>query len=149
MSLTDYLSLTDLFLVGLAFDICGAVLLAKGLLLSPRMLAKLNTNWGVGYGQHRDRCENRVAAEFGVGYLILGFILQAIGYALGIGGVDSATGACRLAAGLLMAVGAGAVGWAGWELFRRPRLRSLETSIENERAAAKREIEEGKARKES
>ncbi|HEY3492744.1 MAG TPA: hypothetical protein VGK43_07310 [Solirubrobacterales bacterium] len=27
--MTDYLSLTDLFLVGLAFDICGAILLAR------------------------------------------------------------------------------------------------------------------------
>ncbi len=145
--MTDYLSLTDLFLVGLAFDICGAVLLAKGLLLSPRLLSKLNTNWGVGYGQHRDRCENRVAGEFGMSYLVVGFLLQAVGYCLDIAGVQSETGTCRLIAGLLMAFVTATLAWAAWKLLRWPRLRTLEAAIDRERKAAKREIEESEGGK--
>jgi hypothetical protein len=138
--MADYLSLTDLFLVGLAFDICGAILLAKGLLLSPRFLTKLNTWWGVSDGQHQDRCENRVAGEFGMSYLVVGFALQAVGYALDIAGVESETGLCRLIAGLLMALAAAAMAWSGWVLGRGPRLRALEAAIERESDAAKAEI---------
>ena len=63
------LSLADLFLVGLVLDISGAVLLARGLLLSPSELSRLNTVWGSAAGVHEDRIRNRVAAEFGVAYL--------------------------------------------------------------------------------
>ena len=89
----NYLSLTDLFLVGLGLDITGAILLAKGLLLSSRELAVLNTMYGSGKGVHKDRCRNRVLGEFGVGYLTAGFILQAVGYGLEISGHPSTTGA--------------------------------------------------------
>jgi len=146
--MTDYLSLTDLFLVGLAFDICGAILLAKGLLLSPRLLSKLNTWWGVSDRQHQDRCENRVAGEFGVAYLVVGFFLQAVGYSLDIAGVQSEAGTCRLIAGLLMAFAAGTLAWIAWELLQGPRLHALEAAIEQERDAAKREIKESEGGKE-
>jgi hypothetical protein len=86
----------DLFLVGLVFDISGAVLLAKGLLLSPRTLSKLNTYWGLSHGQPQDRVDNRVAGEFGVTYLVLGFALQFVGYSLNIGGVSTKSGSVRL-----------------------------------------------------
>jgi hypothetical protein len=36
----DYLSLTDLFIVGLGLDITGAILLAKGPLISPATLRR-------------------------------------------------------------------------------------------------------------
>ena len=140
--MTEYLSLTDLFLVGLAFDICGAVLLAKGLLLSPRALSKLNTVWGVSDGQHQDRCENRVAGEFGMSYLVVGFVFQAVGYSLDIGGVQSETGICRLLAGLAMAGLAGATAWTAWKLLRGRRLRALEAAVQREREVAKAEIED-------
>lgn len=143
--MTAYLSLTDLFLVGLAFDICGAVLLAKGLLLSPRGLAKLNTWFGVGRGGHQDRCENRVDAEFGVSYLTAGFALQTIGYTLDIAGVGSETGVCRLIAGLLLSVAAAGAAWGGWKMFRGSRLRRLEAAIERESEAAGEEIEAAEA----
>lgn len=140
----DYLSLTDLFLVGLAFDICGAILLAKGLLLSPLLLSKLNTYWGLSDGQHRDRCENRVAGEFGMSYLVVGFVFQAVGYSLDIAGVQSEAGTCRLLAGLAMAALAGVAAWIVWELLRGPRLRALEAAVERETGAAKTEINEAK-----
>lgn len=132
-----YLSLTDLFLVGLAFDICGAILLAKGLLSSPRALSKLNTFWGVGYGQHQDRCENRVDGEFGVSYLVLGFFFQAIGYSLDIAGVQNENGTRRLIAALLMASVAVALTWIAWRFLRGPRLHTLQAAIEQEGQAAK------------
>src|SRR4051794_26231200 len=96
-------TLADLFLVGLVFDIAGAVLLAKGLLLSPRTLSKLNTYWGISHGQPRDRIDNRIAGEFGVVYLVLGFALQFVGYSLEIGGTSTKAGGERLMVALAMA----------------------------------------------
>jgi hypothetical protein len=135
-------TLADLFLVGLVLDISGAILLAKGLLLSPRTLSKLNTFWGVGYGQHQDRVDNRVAGEFGVAYLVLGFALQFVGYLLDIGGVSTATGGDRLIAALVMAAGALALAMFGWRLLRPVRAASLEAAIECESTEASREISE-------
>lgn len=138
----QYISLNDLFLVGLALDISGAVLLAKGLLLSPRSLARLNTVWGINKGAYEDRCRNRVAGEFGVSYLTAGFVLQAAGYVLEIGGIEDNVGTKRLLAALGMAIVAVAIAWVAWIFLHRPRIASLETQIEAEREAAGREIEE-------
>jgi hypothetical protein len=138
----DYLSLTDLFLVGLALDISGAILLAKGLLLSPHMLASLNTVWGVGEGLHEDRLRNRVDGEFGVGYLVCGFILQAVGYSLDIGGVSSKTGHDRLIAALAMAAAAAAVAWVAWMLLHKRRTTTLAAKVERAHQAAAKEINE-------
>lgn len=135
-------TLADLFLVGLVFDIAGAVLLAKGLLLSPRMLSKLNTNWGVAYGQHRDRIDNRVAGEFGVVYLVLGFALQFVGYSLEIGGTSTKAGGERLVVALAMAGVAVGLAVAVWRFFRPRRAAWLSAAIERERPEASREIGE-------
>jgi hypothetical protein len=137
----SYLSVTDLFLVGLALDISGAILLAKGLLLSPRALSRLNTYWGVGYGQHEDRLRNRVAGEFGVLYLVAGFVLQAVGYSLAIGGVQSRTGTNRLIVALVMAAVAAGIAWTGWALGQSRRIETLTTAVEREGPAASQEIE--------
>ena len=142
------LTLADLFLVGLVLDIAGAVLLAKGLLLSPRTLSKLNTFWGVGYGQHRDRVDNRVAGEFGVVYLVLGFILQFVCYSLDIGGVSTAAGGGRLLVALGMAAAALALTVVGWRFFSPVRAASLNAAIEREGPEASREIGEVEERDE-
>lgn len=141
----DYLSLTDLFLVGLALDISGAILLAKGLLLSPRALSRLNTYWGVGYGQHEERCRNRVASEFGVAYLVVGFTLQAIGYSLSIAGIPNESGTARLIAALAMALAVAGVAWIAWALLQNRRIETLNAAIEEERPAAAQEINEAKS----
>ncbi|HXR31242.1 MAG TPA: hypothetical protein VN752_08885 [Solirubrobacterales bacterium] len=141
----NYLSLTDLFLVGLALDICGAVLLAKGLLLSPRAIASLNTFWGINQGALTDRIQNRVYAEFGMVYLATGFALQAVGYGLEIGGVDTEIGTCRLIVALALAAGAAGAGWAIWELRHGPRMEALRASVEQERDAARAEIRAAEA----
>jgi hypothetical protein len=119
---SDRLSLSDLFLVGLALDIAGGILLARGLLLTPRELAMLNTWYGSGEGVHRDRCRNRVLGEFGVAYLTAGFVSQAIGYALQISGHPSRTGADRLLAAVAMAGVAVAIAWATWALLHGRRV---------------------------
>jgi hypothetical protein len=135
-------TLADLFLVGLVLDISGAVLLAKGLLLSPRTLSKLNTYWGISHGQPRDRVDNRVAGEFGVAYLVLGFALQFVGYSLDVGGVSTKSGSERLLGALGMAAIALALAVVGWRFFGPVRVASLNAAIEREGPEASREIGE-------
>jgi hypothetical protein len=135
-------TLADLFLVGLVLDISGAVLLAKGLLLSPRTLSKLNTYWGLSHGQPQDRIDNRVAGEFGVAYLVLGFALQFVGYSLEIGGTSTTADGERLAIALGMAAVALMLALAGWCVFSPRRAASLSAAIEREGAEASREIDE-------
>jgi hypothetical protein len=138
--MTKYLSLTDLFLVGLALDICGAVLLAKGLLLGPRDIARLNTYRGINEGALSDRIQNRVYAEFGMLYLGIGFALQAVGYSLEIGGAETETGACRLIVAFAMAAVAVGAALAAWALRHGHRIQALSASVETEREAARAEI---------
>jgi hypothetical protein len=138
----DYLSLTDLFLVGLGLDISGAILLAKGLLLSPRELAMLNTYYGSSNGVHKDRCRNRALGEFGVAYLTAGFVLQAVGYALEIGGHPSRTGSDRLFAALVMTAVVLAVAWTAWALLNTRRVDALLAKAEAKHPEVAREINE-------
>jgi hypothetical protein len=139
---SDYLTLSDLFFVGLALDITGGVLLAKGLLLTPRELAMLNTMYGSGIGVHKDRCRNRVLGEFGVAYLTAGFVLQAVGYALQISGHQSETGGGRLLAALVMAAVAVAVAWAAFTLLHGRRTDALLARADEAHPAVAKEIEE-------
>jgi hypothetical protein len=118
----DYLSLTDLFIVGLALDITGAILLAKGLLISPATISNVSaTLWGGNPETARNRCRNRVDAEFGVAYLAGGFFLQAVGYSLDIGGVPSETGTGRLIAALGIALIIAALAVAVYALLHAAR----------------------------
>jgi hypothetical protein len=95
-------SLTDLFIVGLGFDITGALLLVRGLLISPATIARLGTWGGLETGDTLDRCKNRVDALFGGFSLLLGFFLQAVGYTLEIGGAEGATGGNRVGTAILL-----------------------------------------------
>ncbi len=131
-----YLSLTDMFLVGLALDICGAVLLARGLLLSPEAISWVSgTYWGLNRGAMLDRCQNRVLGEFGIAYLGGGFIFQALGYALDIDGAHAKTGGSRLIAGLTMAAVAAAIAVTAYALLHGVRERRLLGSVESANAA--------------
>lgn len=139
----DYLSLTDLFIVGLALDITGAILLAKGLLISPATIANISaTLWGGNPETARDRCRNRVDAEFGVAYLAGGFFLQAVGYSLDIGGVPSETGTDRLIAALVMALVAAAVSVGIYARFHAARERQLIAEAEAEDEQKRKEHKE-------
>ncbi len=143
----DYLSLTDLFIVGLALDITGAILLAKGLLISPATISSVSaTLWGGNPETARDRCRNRVNAEFGVGYLAGGFFFQAVGYSLDIGGVTSETGTSRLIAALSMALIVAALAVAIYALLHATRERQLIGEAEAEGDRRQKEHEERQER---
>jgi hypothetical protein len=137
----NHLSLADLFLVGLVLDVSGAVLLARGLLLTPRELSRLNTYWGVGHGQHEDRVRNRVSGEFGVAYLVAGFLLQAAGYSFAIAGTPTRTGDGRLLFAWAMALVVGGLAWGAWATLRGTRISRLTEAIDGEREAAVADIE--------
>jgi hypothetical protein len=131
----NFLSLTDLFVAGLALDITGAWLLAKGLLISPVSIANVSaTLWGGNPETARDRCANRVDAEFGLAYLVIGFFLQAIGYSLEISGVETQTGLERLVAALAMALVASSVATSVYVIFHRGRVAKLIAETEAEDA---------------
>lgn len=116
-------SILDLFVVGLAFDIVGAALLARGLLVSPRLITVLaGQYWDVSPPDAVDRCRNRVDAEFGVSSLIVGFTLQAVGYGLQLAGVGSGSSTSRV----VTAFALGGFAAAGIALFWwRTRTRRL------------------------
>jgi hypothetical protein len=98
-------SLTDLFILGLGLDLAGAVLIARGLLISPAAIARLNTWGGLESGSTVDRARNWVDAFFGVVYLGLGFACQAAGYFAELGGSTPKGGGCRaLWAALTLAI---------------------------------------------
>lgn len=77
----------DVFTVGLGFDIGGAYLLARGLLAPPPLLASRTASM---YGSNAyavvSQAEDRIRGAFGLGSLVFGFTLQALGYALVLGG---------------------------------------------------------------
>lgn len=84
--MSDYLSLSDLFVVGVGFDLAGAWLVAKGLLVKESVLAqRAGQFWGGNPGITVGAVEDRVDAKFGVGFLLFGFSLQALGYVVGLG----------------------------------------------------------------
>lgn len=122
----DYLSLADLFLVGLALDITGATLLAKGLVLHPATIYGVTAQlWGGNDLAIRDRCQSRTDAEFGLVLLVSGFGLQAVGYGLEIGGIDSQAGIKRLLVATILAIAAGALGYLTYTRLQRRRTESL------------------------
>jgi len=77
--------LADLFVVGLSLDLVGAYLLAKGLLASPSVFSIRSASfWGDNPHVVVGSAEDRVDALFGLGALLAGFALQALGYFLAL-----------------------------------------------------------------
>jgi hypothetical protein len=121
--------ITDLFVVGIGFDIAGAYLLARGLLINPHGLYVRFTIAGAGT-RFVDEAKDRVMAVVGLGALVFGFTIQALGYALSLAveppddkSVRSALVAVGLATlAVLMIVGVE-------RITRRRRLRSLFLAI--------------------
>ena len=122
---TSVLQVTDLFAVGIGFDIAGAYLLARGLLISPRNLW-VRFTWSGLNVRFIDEVKDRAMAIGGLGALLLGFAIQAFGYALSLAveppdakSVTAALVAVGLATlAVLVIVGVEA-------MTRRRRLRSL------------------------
>jgi hypothetical protein len=115
-------SCTDLFAGGLGFDIAGGYLVAKGLLTGADELARRTAA-----SRNRDAWQRVQAADdhadgtVGVRALCLGFTLQAVGYAIQIGGASSGTDG---EAARLVAIGCVLVGVAAtvglWRTTRWP-----------------------------
>ena len=84
--MSDYLSVSDFFVVGIGFDLVGAYLVARGLLASPATLAlRAGTFIGTNPNFVVDGVKDRTDAIFGLSFLGLGFSLQAVGYVLDLG----------------------------------------------------------------
>ena len=129
MLAASVLQVTDLFAVGIGFDIAGAYLLARGLLISPHGLWVRFTIAGAGT-RFVDEAKDRVMAVVGLGALASGFMIQAFGYALSLAveppndkSITSALVAVALATlAALLIIGAEAI-------TRVRRLRSLFMAI--------------------
>jgi len=129
-------SITDLFLVGLALNVVGAVILAKGLLVDPVTIYRLTATYvGSNPTAALDRIEARVASEFGLSYLAGGFMFQVVGYGAEVGGVETAVGGCRLLVAIALAVGAAAVAVVAWFAFHDRRVRQLGSRVLSESVA--------------
>jgi hypothetical protein len=89
------ISVDDLFTAGIGFDVVGAVLVAKGLLVSAKQsFRRAYVGFGGwGFAQLVTRAEDWVDGWFGASFLVLGFSLQLVAYALLIGGARGDTGA--------------------------------------------------------
>lgn len=149
-SLAGMWSLTDLFLVGLALDVVGAVILAKGLLADPKTIYQLSATYvGSNTTAAVDRIEARVASEFGLSYLAGGFIFQVVGYGAEVGGVKTATGESRLLVAMALAVGAACLATGVWLASHKRRAiclgRRVQSEAEAARAESKAQIEEERA----
>jgi hypothetical protein len=119
------LHVTDLFAVGIGFDIAGAYLLARGLLLKPHGLYVRFTIAGADT-RFVDEVRDRAMAVVGLAALVFGFTIQALGYALSLAveppdekSVTSALVAIALATLAVLVI------VAGEKITRRRRLRSL------------------------
>lgn len=117
------LSATDLFLVGIGFDILGAGLLANGLLIPFVAIARLNTWAGLNTGDVVERCRNWRDAAFGVGYLILGFLSQAVGYGAVLDGGRSSSGSARAYTGVALCIATLACAYLLWAALRTRMLK--------------------------
>ncbi|TME57173.1 MAG: hypothetical protein E6I60_02405 [Chloroflexi bacterium] len=83
LAVFDYLSYEDIFVVGIGFDIAGAFLLAKGLLLPSRQIMNLSaTYFGFNPSEVVARVEDKISTYIGVSALVTGFLFQLLGYVL-------------------------------------------------------------------
>lgn len=100
------MNVTDLFVVGIGFDLSGAVLLALGVIGSPEEIVKSTlTYWGISATIGRT-IKDKVLGILGVTYLVMGFLLQGTAYVLT---TDGARWGSTSRPWLLVVLGLGAV----------------------------------------
>jgi hypothetical protein len=116
----DYLVVADLFLIGLALDLVGAYILARGLLATPdTIVVRSGTYLGSNPLVAVQGAEDRVDGRFGVGALLSGFSLQALGYFLDLAlapSDETSLGHALLALALAASLGGGVV--VAWRHLR-------------------------------
>jgi hypothetical protein len=111
---------TDLFTAGLGAEVAGAVLLAKGLLLSPsQLVARSRSFWSYSPTQIIGLVDDRVEAVFGVIGIGAGFLAQLTGYFVIVAdpGIPSG-GAARAAISALTAIASAVLVAGPWFLLR-------------------------------
>ena len=122
-------ALEDLFTVGLGFDIAGAYLLAKGLLATPSEIAKQRTFGYYSYNAPDTvaAARDRVDGSIGMRALLLGFLLQAVGYAIGLATAsnDEDGSLLRALVGIILCGLAIAAVLVYWRLRRPKAVKSL------------------------
>lgn len=98
------LSVEDLFLAGLGFDIAGGYLVSRGLLRPVPQLAKLGgTVWALEQSKGAEAINDRIRGTVGLGVLVFGFSVQAVAYALVLQQAPVNYGAGAAAVGLVIA----------------------------------------------
>ena len=105
--MSGLVDIQDLFAVGLGVDISGGYLVAHGLLLTPRDVARLSGTY-IGFNPHEAvaRSRDRIDVMFGLFFLLLGFALQALGYVLSVGGFGNSEPSTGKAITAVVLVGA-------------------------------------------
>jgi hypothetical protein len=75
-------SYEDIFVAGIGFDFAGAFLLARGLLFlsAPDILNLASSYWGFSPPEIVAHVEEKVSTNIGVAALVVGFLLQLVGY---------------------------------------------------------------------
>jgi len=116
---------TDLFAAGLGFDITGAYLLAQGLLTRPDEYAHQFAESQNSFAWANVRAASDHAdGQAGSVALVLGFLLQAVGYVLSIGGVTAQTdGVWAAMLAVVFMAAAILITWVVGRATRWPRIR--------------------------
>jgi hypothetical protein len=122
----------DLFVVGLGFDLVGAWLLARGLIAKPEIIVMRNASyWASNAPSALASAQDRIDGLFGVGSLLLGFMLQALGYVLDLAGVGTTTAdsSARTLTALGLLTVAVVLALGAWRLSHNGLLRVLLTEM--------------------
>jgi hypothetical protein len=99
-------SIEDLFLAGLGFDIAGAYLVSRGLLQNMLQLASAGgTIWSMERPRVTYAVDDRIRGSVGLVSLVLGFSLQVVGYVAVLDGSKITHGHDRALIGATLAVG--------------------------------------------
>jgi hypothetical protein len=125
------LSVDDAFTTGVAFDLLGGFLLARGLLADPRDMAHRASTL-VGYnGAIIDReVRARTDGEVGLAMLVFGFLLQFGGYTALIWGATVETDTTRALVALVLATALALVAYVALTPVRARRVRKLRPEVE-------------------
>lgn len=120
-----WFSAEDLFVAGAGFDIAGAVLVGRGLLVSPfEARRRSGTYAGWNSADLVAAAKDRADGIIGILSLIAGFALQGTAYLVAISGVEATTGSVRrvvVAVAILLvciAIPAAARRGLGWKIMR-------------------------------